>query len=533
LVYQNGKLVQAKTRGSGKVGEDVTDKARWVSDALPKVDDSFTAEVRGELYCSETQFLHLSDEMVKVGLERPTAPRNIVAGVLGRKNHYDLARFFNFFAFEVVNPAQRLFKTEMEKFSWLEKVGFRLPEPKLIGDEKDLKKYLDFSKSVLEGDELGVDGAVFSYNELSLHEELGNTSHHPRYKMSFKWQGQTAISEIKQIQWATSRLGIVTPVAVIAPVTLSGAQITNITLHNASHVKSYQLKPGDEIELVRSGEVIPKFLRVVKSGKGSFQIPEKCPSCGTKLVDDDVRVVCLNRLSCPAQQIGSILNWIQCVGIDDLSEKRLVQMMEILKVQSAADLYRLAKEDFLKLPSTKEKMAEKLWKHIQGTKQLSLASFLNGLGIEGAGLTTWEKILEVHDSLSKVRKMTETELVSIPGFAEKSSAQIVAGLRERAKMIDQLLEVGVNPKAEAHEAAGEGKLSGKQFVITGALSQPRGEIEKIIKKAGGKISSSVSSHTFVLVTNEQDSSSSKMKKAKQLGTTIWSEQQLLKELEAL
>jgi DNA ligase (NAD+) len=526
LVYRDGKMMLAKTRGNGREGEDVTAKLRWVADAIPELEGTGDFEVRGELYCSESNFTRLASEMERLGLERPSSPRNIVAGILGRKAHSELARYFNFFAFDVLGRAG--FKTEMDKVQWLSGQGYRMPEPRLLKSPHDLEAYLDHIRTLMEEDEVGCDGAVFSYNELRLHEELGATNHHPRYKISFKWQGETARSKILRIEWATSRLGIVTPVAVVEPVELSGATITNITLHNAAHVRGYNLKAGDFIELVRSGEVIPKFLSVVTSADGLAHIPTQCPSCGHGLVGDDVRVKCMNVTLCSAQQSGAILNWIRAVSIDDLSDKRLQQMMECGLVKSIPDLYRLTPDTLLTLPATKEKMAGKLYENIQKTKEIPLAMFLNGLGIEGAGQTTWEKLLEVFHTLSKLREASAFDIATIDGFAEKSANQIVQGLLKATNLIDELLAIGIRPKApEAHIG---GALSGKIFVITGALSQPRKMIEDLIKKAGGRIASSVSKTTAVLVTNETDSTSSKMLKAQSLGVEIWSENQLMSHL---
>ncbi len=527
IVYEGGRLVLAKTRGNGRVGEDVTEKAVWISDIPRTLTEGMDAEVRGEIYCTEGNFLRLADEMVQLGLDRPTNPRNIVAGLLGRKAHFELARYFSFFAFDFIpaNGKSPGFKTEVEKFKWLGKVGFSLPHPKRLSDPAEIEGYLDYVKALIAEDEIGLDGAVFSYDDLALHDEMGLTAHHPRYKMSFKWQGQTAVSVIKEISWATSRLGIVTPVAVIAPVYLSGASITNITLHNAAHVKAYNLKPGDRIEIVRSGEVIPKFLGVVEPAAGDYRWPENCPECGSLLVSDSIRLKCPNETACPAQRLGAILNWIRCAEIDDLNEKRLLPLMDSGLVKSMADLYRLQEKDFLIIPQTREKMASKLCKNIQSSKDLPLASFLNGLGIEGAGRTTWEKLLEHFHGLDGVLKATADEIGKIEGFAEKSAAQVVDGLTARRGWIKDLLEAGVKP-FQADAVPKEGVLSGLQFVITGALSVPRAEIEDAIKMAGGKLSASVSRNTYAVVTEEPDSGSTKMKKARELGVKIWSERQL-------
>ena len=531
LVFDKGKLEMAKTRGNGVVGENVTGKIRWVSDVIPNIPSQGRIEIRGEIYCTEDSFLRLTEAMLQLGLDRPVSPRNIVAGQLGRKSHSDLVRFFQFFAFSIVDYESVLgLKTEMDAFKVLTDWGFNLPQPKILKSAAEIDSYLTDVKKVMEADNVPIDGAVFSYNRLAIQQDLGNTAHHPRYKMSFKWQGVTAESVIRDFSWQTSRLGIVTPVAIIEPVTLSSAQITNITLHNAAHVQAYNLKVGDRIEIVRSGEVIPKFLQVISPGKGSYRWPANCPSCNGALEFDDVRLKCHNISGCPAQLSGVILNWIRCAEIDDLSEKRLVPLVEKGLVKTMADLYRLKLEDFYAIPQTKEKMATKLFANIQKSRNLPLAAFLNGLGIEGAGQTTWEKLLEVFPTLGALFSATPGEIVEVEGFAEKTANQIVQGLLSRKELITDLLKAGVSPVVSEQQGddGGDKPLAGKTLVLTGAFSLPRSEVEKAIKSAGGKTASAVSKTTFVVVTDDPTSNSSKMKKARDLGVLVWSEEDLWK-----
>jgi DNA ligase (NAD+) len=529
LVYERGVLKEAKTRGNGVVGEVVTDKVVWVSDVVRILPEPIDIEIRGELYCNEEGFSLLSEAMEKLNLELPTSPRNIVAGLLGRKQYAHLMQYVSFFAFEpITDNVLHMFKTERQRVDWLQGHGFNVPHPRFITNEQELNLYLEEVKTAISESDIGIDGAVFTYDDLKLHGELGVTAHHPRYKMSFKWQGATATSKIENILWSTSRLGIVTPVAVIRPVNLSGATITNVTLHNASMVKNYHLKPGDEIEIVRSGEVIPKFLRVTKRFDGPLQIPEKCPECKTPLVYDEVRLNCPNTEECPAQKMRSILNWIEMVEIEDMSEKRLGLLMDRALVKTIPDLYRLTEKDFLSLPQTKEKMAQKLMAAIDATRSVDLVRFLCGLGIQGAGKTSWQKLLTELGGLETLLEAKPEEIAAMNGFAEKSADQIVSGLRQKKSLIKELLKVGVNPQWKVVKPAANAPLLGKQFVITGALSRPREEIAELIQKAGGQVSSSVSKNTFALVTEETDSNSSKMQKARSLGTKIWSEAELLR-----
>jgi DNA ligase (NAD+) len=349
--------------------------------------------------------------------------------------------------------------------------------------------------------------------------------------MSFKWKGQTAHSTIESFKWLTSRFGIVTPVAVIKPVHLSGAKITNVTLHNASFVKLFNLKIGDEIEIIRSGEVIPKFLRVITESKGTYKFPNSCPSCSEPLTYDEVRLTCHNSESCPAQQLQAILNWIVSAEIDYLSSKRVQEMLKLNLIKHMSDLYKLSVEDLLKLPLTKEKMATKLFKSIQKSKHLPLVNFLTGLGISGLGKTSWEALLEVFISLEAVLEAKPEDIEKVEGFAEKTANQIVSGMKSKRNDIKKLFAVGVKPLPYKKKAStSSGSLSGKTFVITGTLSRPREDIQKSIEDAGGKVVSAVSNKVTAIITNEPSSNSSKAKKARELQIPFWSEDELTKKL---
>ena len=527
LVYQQGKMVLAKTRGDGKFGEDVTDKIRWVADIIPTLPDKLDIEIRGELYCSAENFHLLAKEMTDLGMEKPTHPRNIVSGMLGRKNDYHLARYFNFQAFELIDETDSLvLESEMMCFRWLQDQGFRIPGVQLLINQEATSIYLNQVRHLMTTGDIGIDGAVFSINDRKLHQKLGYTAHHPRYKMVFKWQGETAISTIENIEWSTSRLGIVTPVAVIKPVFLSGAKIKNITLHNAQHIINFNLKPGDQIEIVRSGEVIPKFLRVEKSSSGKHQLPTACPSCQNTLHFDGIRLKCLND-HCPAIITGEILNWIKAVEIDDLSEKRLQHLLDRKLIANIPDLYRLTESDFLKLPLTKEKMARKLVSAIAKSRNLPLVHFLNGLGFEGMGTTSWLALLKAFPTLTELRKCSAEEIGKQNGFAEKTAEQIVKDFKKKASLIDHLLQIGVTPFSENGPSSTK-TLEDKNIVITGKLSQPRKKIEELIRHEGGKPMSAISTHTDILVANDlQTHSTKKWQKAISLGIKIWNEQELM------
>lgn len=542
LVYVNGELSVAKTRGDGIQGEDITKKLLTMATnsilpakilSAPLVGKSF--EVRGEIFCTGSSFGLLSEDMVTLGLDKPSSVRNIVAGLLARKDHDQLTKHLSFSGFSLLlvgdSKTDESIKYESGILDALKASGFTAPIYRKIEDKDGVDEFLSQIKTLMGDGEFPIDGAVFALNERSLQKELGETTHHPRYKMAFKWKGETARATIQRIEWFTSKDGLVTPVAVISPVELSGATITNVTLHNFSYVKRLVLKAGDEIEVVRSGEVIPKFLSVLKSLPGAPGLPSECPSCSGALEDDGVRLICRNRdNTCPAQFSGKILHWIKTVGIDDLSEKRLSTLISGNKITSVTDLYRLKESDLVGLDKIGSKMAAKLVQSISNSKKIGVVKFLAAIGIPGVGETAFKKLFLSAGSGKAILNLKLVDVLALEGFAEKTSTALLDGLVERSGLISELLSLGVcpefNDEQKIEPSLGGGTLSGKSFVITGELSKPRSHFEALIEAAGGKTSGAVSSKTAAVITNDSDSTSSKMKKAKSLGIPVWSEKDL-------
>ncbi|MBT5093996.1 MAG: NAD-dependent DNA ligase LigA, partial [Halobacteriovoraceae bacterium] len=395
LVYEDGLLSLAKTRGDGSHGENITPKVIWIKSIPSQISIKEKIEVRGELYCTEEDFFHLSDEMVATGLDRPVSQRNIVAGLVGRKENLEFSRYISFKAFDLIT-AGKLYNSEVEKFKVLTKNSFLTPEITLHKSGKKLEsgveKIIEETKLFMSEGDYQIDGIVFSFNELELHDRLGNTAHHPRSKMAFKFQGESKKTKIKKIIWSVSRNGILTPVGDIEPVTLSGAKISRVTLHNYGLVKQYSLKIGDEIEIIRSGEVIPKFLSVVNPSDNKFEIPKICPECQSKVEIADIRLYCSNQ-KCPARVKETILNFIQKIGMDDLSSKRLNEMISQGLVSDIPDLYKLKKAQLMELDKVKDKLADKLMSTIDKSKEADITTFLSALGIQGGAYNKCEKVV--------------------------------------------------------------------------------------------------------------------------------------------
>ncbi|MCT4642434.1 MAG: NAD-dependent DNA ligase LigA [Bacteriovoracaceae bacterium] len=525
IIYENEKIHIAKTRGDGKFGENITNKILHI-EHIPKKIEGYTSkiEIRGEVYCTEENFEILSNKMIELGLDKPTSLRNIVAGLLGRKENISLAKYLSFQAFECISD-EDYFSSEEEKFNFLKKIGFVIPEHAKVKSRQQVEAFLNKSQSFMEDGDYLIDGIVFTINNIDLHKEMGATAHHPRYKMAFKFQGETKDSIINSISWQVSRNGILTPVANIEPVELSGAVVSRVTLHNFGVVETNELKAGDKIKIVRSGEVIPKFLRVVEASKEEFSYPSKCPSCDTKISKVDIRLICENKL-CPARVKDEILNFIQKIGIEDLSSKRIDELLNNKLITKIDDLYDLSKEQLMDLDKVKDKLATKIIDNIQSSKNVDLITFMSSLGIAGGAYNKCEKIvLSGIDSIEKFKDLTVEKLQNIESFAEKSSTDFLSSFKSKMPLVDSLMSKGFSFSAK--KAASDSSIAGLKFCITGSLSMKRSELQKLIKSNSGVAVSSVSKATDYLITNDTQSSSSKFKKAIELGIPIINEDKFM------
>jgi DNA ligase (NAD+) len=522
IVYESGKLIQAKTRGDGTFGENILPKIMWINDIPKLITNKNKIEIRGELFCNEENFFHLSKEMISLGLDKPTSQRNIVAGLMGRKDNLEFCRFIKFMAFDYISN-EKISKEE-EKFQRLQENHFLIPEIEIHTDVKTIERTIKNAQEFMSEGDFQIDGLVFTYNKLTLHEEMGETSHHPRYKMAFKFQGESKNTILNSISWSVSRNGILTPVGDVEPVELSGAMIGRVTLHNYGLVLQNNLKIGDEIEIIRSGEVIPKFLSVVKSSNNDFIIPNVCPSCNEKIEIEDIRIFCRNPI-CPGKNKEVILNFIQKIGIEDLSGKRLDELINSKLVTSISDIYRLKTEDFMSIDKVKEKLSAKIIESIEKTKSNNLIVFLSALGISGGAFNKCEKIVRSgYDSIEKIKILSIEDLMKVESFAEKSATDFINSLNEKKKLINELLDLGFELSVDSTRKT---EITGKKICITGALTEKRSVIEDKIREGGGIVVSSVSKNTDILVTNESDPTSSKFKKAIELKIEIISEEDLL------
>ena len=525
LIYEKGELVLAKTRGDGRFGENITEKALYLSSIPKRIETNLSFEVRGEIFCSEVDFISLAKEMESRSLDVPSSQRNIVAGIIGRRENVDLAKLLRFQAFELITP--EVFGHESEKLLKLSQFGFVTPDFSVHKNKKSVEKSLDEAQSFIsEGDYL-IDGLVFTYNKISLHQELGETSHHPRYKMAYKFKGESKQTEIESITWQVSRNGFLTPVANVKSVELSGANVSRVTLHNFGMVNQFKLKAGDLIEIVRSGEVIPKFLSVIESSKEEFSVPRVCPSCQEEVVEKEIRLVCLNN-HCPDKIKDEILNFIKKIGIDDLSSKRLEALIAKNHIQDIASLYQLTEEKLFTVDKVKEKLAKKIIKNIEESKNVDFVAFLSALGLRGGAYNKCEKIvINGFDTIEKILNLEISDLEAVESFAELSAKNFIESIQEKKELIKKLISYNFDFKLPP-VGNKSGPLEGVKFCITGTLSMKRSELQKLVKQNGGLVQTGVTKDTSYLLTNDTESTSSKFKKAMKLKVPLMSEKEFLK-----
>ena len=549
----DGRLMRASTRGSGSMGEDVTSHVMHVL-SLPKhissksIGNDVRFEMRGEIYFPIQDFSQFS--------ERFDSYRNAVPGTFGRKDVDEAVDVLNVLRFrcydvmvfrksessaeDVLQTAEQSIMmtgaTYFEKLQWLTELGFDtvLSErtTKLISGSSLVDVLSEsVTHSFKATRDHQIDGVVIRLNDEILYEALGATSHHPRGSIAFKQESEIAVTEILAIETSMGRSGKVTFRAQVAPVQLSGAQISYATLHNAEFIRAGGYAPGAHVRITRSGEVIPSIVGLEKPSEHGYKFPETCP-CGYQLTASGPDLYCTQDISCAPKDQEAFLYFAQTLEITGLSEKTITKLRESGLLSSPADFFRLSIEDVKSLEGFAQRSAENLLKSIQERKIIPLAVFLAALGLKRGGVVKCREVAARFSTLSRVLEISAEDLMQEKGWAEKSAQDFIESLHARMQWItDLLLVVEVTEDKTQNERAqfASHPLSGKSICITGALSQPREVYARKLEKIGAKVASSVTGKTHYLVCNEE-SSSSKFVQAKKLGIPILKEAELVEML---
>lgn len=533
--YENGIFVRGSTRGDGTVGEDITENLLTIK-SLPKILKKPIPflEVRGEVYMSNSSFLHLVEEQ-ELNDEKPFKnPRNAAAGSLRQKNAKITAkRNLDIFTFNVQQIQGVNLETHKASLDFLAEMGFPVPASyKLFDNIDDAIESVENIGNTRGELEYQIDGAVIKVNSFSQRRELGSTAKFPKWAEAYKYPPEEKETTLLDIEVNVGRTGALTPTGIFEPVFLAGTTVSRAVLHNQDFINELDLRIGDRVLIRKAGEIIPEVVSVAKHNENSnaYVLPSVCPSCGSRVYREEGEAVlrCTNT-KCPAQLLRNLIHFVSrdAMNIDGLGEAVLKQLVEKGLVKSPVDLYRLTKEQILTLDKKGDKSADNLLRALENSKENPLYRVIYALGIRHIGNKSAKLLCDSMLTIDNIMSATVEDISSIEGFGGIMAESLAEyfSLEQNIQLVAQLRELGVK-MTPAEKKSDKGKFAGKTFVLTGTLpTLKRSEAAKIIEDMGGKTSSSVSKKTDFVVAG--DAAGSKLTKAQQLGITIITENRLI------
>lgn len=536
LEYRNGIFVRGSTRGDGSVGEDVTENLRTIKTIPKKLTRAVPfLEVRGEVYMSNESFLKLLERQ-ELNEEKPFKnPRNAAAGSLRQKDSRITAqRELDIYVFNIQQIEGVVLNTHKESLDYLTELGFHTPPfYNCYDDMDDVVKEIQRIGKQRGGFSFPVDGAVIKVNAFHDRELIGSTSKFPKWAEAFKYPPEEKETVLLDIEINVGRTGVLTPTGLFEPVLLAGTTVSRATLHNEDFIKEKDIRIGDTVVLRKAGEIIPEVVSVKahKPDSKPYQMPEHCPSCGSKVQREpgEAALRCDNT-QCPAQLLRHLIHFVSrdAMDMEGLGPAVLEQLVAHQLVSSPVDLYSLNKEALVDLERMGEKSAENLLNAVEKSKGNDFYRFIYALGIRHIGLRAAKLLTQRFPTIDQILKATPEEIAAIDGFGQimAESAAYYFSLPETRTLIDSFRTKGVNLESFEKEESKDLRFSGKTFVLTGALpTYTRAEAGKMIEDRGGKVSSSVSKKTSFVLAGEE--AGSKLTKAQKLGVPIISEEEFL------
>ena len=539
ILYENGRLQQALTRGNGVVGDDITHNIRTVVDVplrLATADPPSLLEVRGEVYMTNSELVRLNERRKNAGEEPYANTRNVTAGSIRLLDPRICAsRHLRVFCHGIGTAVGLRATTHMEFLDEIASYGLpATPHVKSFSNLTTALTYCDELIERLHELDFEVDGLVLKVNRLDHREQLGNTSKSPRWLMAYKFEKYEVTTKLNTIHVQVGKTGTITPVAELEPVQLAGTTVSRASLHNADEIQRKDVRVGDIVVVEKAGKIIPHIVRVEKHHRRgnppSYNFPLRCPECDTSLVKDEggVYIRCSNR-KCPAQVRERLCYFASrsAMDIEGMGDKLVYQLVERQVITDCADLYRLSLNDLMSLDRMGKKSSQNLLDGIAASKMRGLTRVLNALSIRHVGITVARSLAEHFTTMDKLREADIEEIAAIDEIGPTIADSVFQFLR------DPLGELTIAGLAEAgvlmeHEfAAVEGTptmFEGKTIVVTGKLERfTRDQIQDLIRQHGGKAASSISKQTDFLVAGEN--AGSKLDKARQLGVDVLSEEQ--------
>ncbi|HBV74862.1 MULTISPECIES: NAD-dependent DNA ligase LigA [Vibrio] len=546
LLYENGILVQAATRGDGATGENITANVKTIKSIPLKLrGESWPPriEVRGEVFMLLDGFNAFNEKALKNGTKPFANPRNAAAGSLRQLDSKVTAtRPLSFYAYSVGVVEGALPDSHYQRFLTLNSWGLPMcPETKVV---EGLKQVKDYYQDILQRrDQLAyeIDGVVIKVDDIKLQEELGFVARAPRWAIAYKFPAQEEMTQLNGVEFQVGRTGAITPVAKLEPVYVGGVTVSNATLHNADEIERLDIHIGDTVIVRRAGDVIPKIVGVVPDRRPEsaklVRYPERCPVCGSDLerVEGEAVTRCTGGLICQAQRTEALKHFVsrKAMDVDGLGVKVIEQLVEREMVQTPADLFKLTPGVLTVLDRMGPKSAQNIVNALEASKETTLPRFLYSLGIREVGEATAQNLAQHFKTLDKVRKATKDELIEVPDVGQIVAEHIVHFFAQEnnLKVIEELVLKGINWPDVAPEPENSSQpLKGKTVVITGAFSQiNRNDVKVALQKLGAKVAGSVSKKTDILFAGE--AAGSKLTKAQELGVDVQNEAQLVQYIE--
>ena len=545
LIYEDGKLARGITRGDGSIGEDVTLNVRTVrsvplsipKDKLKKAGIPPDFEVRGELLMPLAAFKKMNEDRESKGLSLFANPRNATAGTVRQlESRVTAERRLDYFSYMLLRNGRTYFDRHSKTLNALDAAGFKVNQSrKLVHNIDEAWAFIRQWEEKRESLPYEIDGIVIKVDRTALQDELGFTGKAPRWAIAYKYAARGGITKLEDIRVQVGRTGKLTPVAMLAPVLIGGTTVRNATLHNMDEIERLGVKIGDWVQVERGGDVIPKVTKVIDDkdhprGTRTFEMPDKCPVCGTKVVrtEGEVDYRCVNA-NCPAKLRETILHFASrgVMNIDGMGEALVNQLTERGLVKNVADIYALTKKDLLSLERFADKSAQNIVDEIERSKKLPLERVVYGLGIRFVGERTAQFLAEHFGSMEALERASQEELQNVNEVGPRIAESIVEffGIAANRKLIERLREAGLTLTGQRKQRGT--KLAGKTFVLTGTLAHfTRDEAKKMIEDAGGKVTGSVSKKTDYVVAGAE--AGSKLDKAKELGVAVINEKEMEK-----
>ncbi|MGP4076034.1 NAD-dependent DNA ligase LigA [Halobacillus sp. K22] len=538
LRYEDGVFVRGATRGDGTTGEDITKNLRTIRNIPLRLKQPETLEVRGEAYMPKQSFNALNEAREERGDEPFANPRNAAAGSLRQLDPKIAAkRNLDIFLYGIGQWQDESSEAHSERLEQMEKLGLKTnPEWKKCNDIDEVIDYVHSWVEKRKDLDYEIDGIVIKVDRLDQQDTLGFTAKSPRWATAYKFPAEEAITTLKDIELSVGRTGVVTPTAILEPVKVAGTTVQRASLHNEDLIRERDIRIGDTVVIKKAGDIIPEVVRVLEDERSGeeepYHMPELCPECESKLVrlEEEVALRCINP-NCPAQLREALIHFVSrnAMDIEGLGEKVIAQLFREKLIHNIADLYKLEREELLKLERMGEKSVQNLLNSIETSKENSLERLLFGLGVRYVGTKAANTLAQEFGHMDDLAAADAETLEGIPEIGEKMADSIARYFDKPQviQLLEELKQLGINMEYKGvrkQEAPADSPFADKTVVITGKMEDyKRSDIKSIVEELGGNVTGSVSKKTDILIAGAD--AGSKYTKAEELGVEIWDEEQ--------